>query len=69
MNDPTGFCGTIQVLSKFSNVNAHRIGHLVPTLPLGHGQVTVASKDFQKALSMIKYGSNSRVIPLICINR
>lgn len=69
MNDPTGFCGTLQVINKVTNVNVHSFGHLVPTLPPGHGQVIVASKDFQKALSRIKYGANSRVIPLICIIR
>lgn len=50
MNDPTGFCGTIQVITQITNVNVHRIGHVVPTLRPGHGQVIVSSKDFQKTL-------------------
>lgn len=48
MNDPTD--GTTQVISKTTNVNVHRIGHLIPTLPPGYRQVIVASKDFQKTL-------------------
>lgn len=65
VNDPTGFCGTIKVISKVINTSVHRIGHLVPTLPLGSGQVIVASTDFQEALRMIKHGSNSRTRALI----
>lgn len=67
MNDPAGFCGTIQVISKVTNISIPRIGHLVPTLPLGSGQVIVASTDFQEALRMIKHGSNSRTRALIYV--
>lgn len=67
MNDPTAFCRTVEVTHKVANVSFHRIGHLVPILPLGSSQVIVASKDIQEALTIIKHGSKSGTRALICL--